>query len=644
MHVALLDSSGVIVSVNEAWRQFDTANLLRGPAFAMGRNYLEVCERATGALSGQARAAALGIRRVLQGQAGDFSMEYAWPTPMKEFWFRLMATRVGAEHTSGVVLIHADISLRRDTDDALRQGEDRFRNMAAASAEDITQRKQAEESLVQFRTLIDKSDVAIEVLDAKTPRFIDVSESGYTSLGYSREEFLALSPAEIVPDITPHMRKRIEKILDASGSITFESRHRRKDGTTFPVEIHANRVRLDGSFDVVVVRDITERKKLEQQLYRSQRMESIGALAGGIAHDLNNILAPIMMSIRVLKDISHDPHAKDILKTIEASAKRGGNIVRQILSFARGLEGERSEIPPKEIVKELSNIVKDTFPKDIQLRFSVPNNTWMILGDPTQVHQILFNLCLNARDAMPKGGELTICFENCVLDKHAAAMEPQARSGRFVRISVTDTGTGMKRDVLKKIFEPFYTTKAVGQGTGLGLSTVVAIVKRHYGRVNVYSEMGKGTTFKVYLPAMKPAGRARKRPAEKTGLPRGNRQTILVVDDEPPIRKITQKTLAAFGYEVLTAPDGARAMAVYSKHKEKIDVVLTDMGMPMMDGAAVIRALTAITPDLKIIAASGLRSKNRMTKSLRGKVKYFLTKPYTAETLLRILRATLEEK
>jgi CheY-like chemotaxis protein len=268
----------------------------------------------------------------------------------------------------------------------------------------------------------------------------------------------------------------------------------------------------------------------------------------------------------------------------------------------------------------------------------------MILGDPTQVHQILLNLCLNARDAMPKGGNLTVTFENCFLDKHAAAMEPQARSGRFVRVTVTDTGTGIKSDVLKKIFEPFYTTKAVGRGTGLGLSTVMALVKSHGGHAHVYSEPGKGSTFKIYIPAIGTSIRARQRPAKAARLPRGNRQTILVVDDEAPIRKITQKTLMAFGYEVLLASNGAQALSIYSKHKDKISVVITDMGMPKMDGDELIRILSETKPNLKIIATTGLLSKDRLTKSFRGKVKFFLRKPYTAETLLKTLRATLRPK
>ncbi len=217
-------------------------------------------------------------------------------------------------------------------------------------------------------------------------------------------------------------------------------------------------------------------------------MESIGTLAGGIAHDLNNILTPILMSIGILKTMSDKPEARSILDTIQVSARRGADIVRQVLSFARGLEGERIEVQPKHLLKDLESIIKDTFPKDIQLQFSIPCDTWTILGDPTQIHQVLLNLCVNARDAMPNGGSLSVSIENCVLDEQYVAMNLQAKVGRYVKISVTDSGTGMPSDLLDKIFEPFFTTKKLNEGTGLGLSTVLAIVKSHDGVINVYSE------------------------------------------------------------------------------------------------------------------------------------------------------------
>jgi PAS domain S-box-containing protein len=660
--------------------------------------------------------------------------------------------------------------------EAIRQGaadfllKDRLGRLGPAIRQALEQsrlrreNRQAEESLKLFRTLVDRSNDAIEVVDAQTGRFLDVNETACLRLGYSREEMLSLS----LPDITAvgenpfSMPAAVEEIRK-TGSKMIESRDRRKDGSTFPVEINVQYIDLNRGYLISVVRDITERKrteekiaqqaafldkaqdaivafdlerkilfwnkgaermygwtreeavgrdiselfgtdpekvkevremairqgewrgerlhltkdrreltvearttlirdhqgepqamlsiitditekkKLETQFMRAQRIESIGTLAGGIAHDLNNILAPIMMSIEMLKLTATDPHAKSVLETIEVSSRRGADIVRQVLSFARGLEGERIEVQPKHLLKDLESIIKDTFPKNIRLKFSIPADTWTILGDPTQVHQILLNLCVNARDAMPHGGNLAIGIENCVLDEHYVAMNTQARPGRYVQISVTDSGTGIPPGLLDKIFEPFFTTKDLHNGTGLGLSTVMAIVKSHDGIINVYSEPGTGTTFTVYLPAMETSCEGHKDPSEQAALPRGNGETILVVDDEASVLTITSQTLQAFGYQVLSAVDGAHAVAIYAQHQNEIAAVLTDMMMPVMDGPAMIHALVRINPVVKIIAASGLNANGNAAKLAGAGIKHFLTKPYTTGTLLKTMRTTLDE-
>jgi PAS domain S-box-containing protein len=512
----------------------------------------------------------------------------------------------------------------------------------AAIERDITEEKKHD---ARFRLLVDSNAQGVFFWNTNG-EISDANDAFLKLVGYNREDlaagrvnWIALTPPKYV-----EQDRRALKELAATGiCATYEKEYIRKNGSRVLVLVGSATFADNRDEGVRFVIDLTERKKLEQQFLRAQRMESIGTLAGGIAHDLNNILAPIMMSIQVLKDKTFDTQAKNILETIEASAGRGADVVRQVLSFARGLEGERIAIQPKHLLNELTNIIRDTFPRNIHLQFSIPNNTWMILGDPTQVHQILLNLSLNARDAMPNGGTLTITAENSVLDEHYAAMNLQAKAGRYVQISVTDSGTGMPPEVLDKIFEPFFTTKEIGKGTGLGLSTVMAIVKSHEGFINVYSELGKGTTFKVYLLAMDTASKRQKKGPGKASLPRGNGETILVVDDEASILTITRQTLEAFGYRVLTATDGAEAVAVFSENKRKIAVVLTDMSMPIMDGAAVIRALTKISPKVKIIAASGLSANVGVTKSAYGKVSHFLTKPYTAETLLKSLRVILDE-
>ena len=389
--------------------------------------------------------------------------------------------------------------------------------------------------------------------------------------------------------------------------------------------------------------DITERRKIELQFLRAQRMESIGTLAGGIAHDLNNCLAPIMLSLELLTKKFPDPDSAELLDMLSVSAQRGADMVRQVLLFARGVEGERQEVQIRLLVADTEKIVNDTFLKHIEVRTRVPNDLWTVIGDATQLHQVLLNLCVNARDAMPDGGTLTISAENLILDAHYAVLDSEVRSGAYVVLQVEDTGTGIPPVIIEKIFDPFFTTKAIGQGTGLGLSTSMAIARSHGGFVRVYSEPGKGTTFKVYLPARTGTSSptAGRRAVE---LPRGHGELILVVDDEPSVRLVTQQTLEAFGYRAILASDGAEALAIYARREAEIAVVLTDMMMPVMDGPATIQVLRKMNPGLLVIAASGLVANDYAAKFADLGVLHFLPKPYTAETLLKALQKILEKK
>jgi PAS domain S-box-containing protein len=508
--------------------------------------------------------------------------------------------------------------------------------------QDITERKKSE---ARIRRLIDSNVQGVFFWNT-TGQILEANDAFLGMVGYTREDLEAgrIGWATITPPEWVERDQRALEELAANGICQpFEKEFLRKDGTRVPIFIGAAMFDDKPDDGVCFVLDLTERKKLEQQFLRAQRMESIGTLASGVAHDLNNILAPIMMSIELLKGMLHDPQGGQVLATIEASARQGADIVRQVLSFARGVEGERVELQPKHLLQDLENIIKGTFPKDILLEFRLPNDIWTIFGDPTQVHQILLNLCVNARDAMPNGGRLKVEVENCVIDEHYAAMNAQAKAGRYVQISVVDSGTGMPPGVMDKIFEPFFTTKEVGKGTGLGLSTVMAVIKSHEGFINVYSEPGRGATFRVYLPAVEISSDGKQMVPRPATLPRGNGETILLIDDETSILTITSQTLQAFGYRVLTATDGAEAVATYATHEKTIAVVLIDMMMPVMDGPATIRALTRINPAVKIIAASGLNPRDRAARIDESNVKHFLNKPYSAENLLKTLRAILEE-
>jgi PAS domain S-box-containing protein len=507
---------------------------------------------------------------------------------------------------------------------------------------DITESRRAEEKIAEQAAFMDKARDAIIVRDL-------AGEILYWNGG--AERIYGWTPAEAVGrDITllAAEAKTAEQAMSRaleSGEWTGEMGHRTKDGHPVVVESRWTLIRSDSGDPksiLTINTDLTERKKIEAQFLRAQRMESIGTLAGGIAHDLNNILTPIMLSIGALQHFTDDPNASRILDTIELCAKRGSDIVRQVLSFARGVDGERAEIQPMHLLNDISGIIRDTFPRNIGLDFQVPAGTWTILGDPTQVHQILMNLCVNARDAMPSGGRLTLGAENQVIDEHFAAMNANAKPGRYVTITVTDTGEGIPADAIQKIFDPFFTTKDINKGTGLGLSTVMAIVKSHAGFISVYSEVGKGTTFRVYLPAMEGSSDASPDRTERESVPRGNGETILMVDDEASVVSITQQTLEAFGYRVLTATDGADAVAVFLQNRESIGLIITDMMMPIMDGPAMIHAVRRVAKDVKIIATSGLSANGDLAKISRAGVRNFLTKPYTAGMLLREVRATLD--
>lgn len=380
--------------------------------------------------------------------------------------------------------------------------------------------------------------------------------------------------------------------------------------------------------------DITEKKKLEHQFLRSQRMESLGTLAGGIAHDLNNILSPIMISIQMLSQEVASDEMRDVLKTLQLCSERGAKLVRQVLSFARGVEGKRMLTDLRKVVEELRTVVTDTFPKNIKFDFIVNEEIPLVMADPTQLQQVLLNLCVNSRDAMPNGGELLISVGICDLDEAVVAANPGAQPGPYVLVTVADTGEGMSLQIRERIFEPFFTTKEFGKGTGLGLSTVIGIVKSHGGFVNVESELGKGTTFKVYFPASKSAGTALAKAGKESKAQEGRGRWVLLVDDEESIRKILKKTLESRGFQTLSANNGAEALLLYQQHQQKISMVITDISMPVMDGAALIEALTQMNPGIHIIASSGMSAEARIRETINAGRIVFVSKPYSTEALL----------
>lgn len=386
--------------------------------------------------------------------------------------------------------------------------------------------------------------------------------------------------------------------------------------------------------------EIAERQRIEAQFLHTQRMESIGALASGIAHDLNNVLSPIMMGVELLRWKLSDEQGQWVLAIIESNAKRGKELVQQVLMFGRGVEGDHVVLQPGHLIRELEGILRETIPRRIEIRTDLAKELLTVSGDATQLHQVLLNLCVNARDAMPDEGILSISAENFFIDEHYTRIHRDAKVGPYIVITVSDTGTGIPPEILDRIFQPFFTTKEIGKGTGLGLSTVLSLVKAHGGFIDVYSKRGSGTAFKVYLPATEMT-EVERDPKERSDLPIGNGELILVVDDEASIREITRATLEAYGYRVITANDGAEAMALYLQHKEEIMVVLTDIMMPVMGGLTSVHLLREMDPQIKILAASGLPSDEIIDEATCTGVQAFLCKPYTAEKLLTTLHKIL---
>ncbi|MDB6175667.1 MAG: sensory box protein [Chthoniobacteraceae bacterium] len=516
----------------------------------------------------------------------------------------------------------------------------------------ISQRQQAEEALREseerFRSLFVSAPMAIFACDRE---MLIQQYNALTSELWGREpvagveRFCGSSRFWMCKETSESLM--LEVLRTGLSKLNVELSIERPDGSRVPVLVNFAALKNgEGKITGTIVSfvDLTERKKLEQRLLHSQRMASIGTLAGGIAHDMNNSLAPIMMSIELLKRKFTDPTSEGLLKLIHSSAQRGAEIVRQVLSFAQGVDVLSTEVHVPQLIGQLEKIVARIFTGNIRLHSDLPPKLWPLMGDPAQLHEVLLNLCLNARDAMPNGGLVLISAANRLVDatEEGLSQNPKSAPGRYVLLEVKDHGTGIAPGIMEHIFEPFFTTKEFGKGSGLGLSTSLAIIKSHGGFLHVVSEMGNGTAFQVFIPAQPQGSLLVSDPMPAPDLLRGNGELILVVDDEDPLRRMTQRILETFGYRVALACDGVEAVAVYARQREEIAVVLTDMAMPLMDGAEAIRVLRGMNPALPIIAASGLISNIDEAALAALGINHILSKPYTTAMLLTMVRQLLK--
>jgi PAS domain S-box-containing protein len=536
----------------------------------------------------------------------------------------------------GVVLVFRDVTEEQQAEKIIRESERRLRTMN----EELERRVQERTAEVrQALATLDATEDAAFIFDPKTLRHSYVNEGAVRQLGYTRAELLGRTPVDFKPEFDEaRHRKLLEPMLRGQVSAhRFTTLHRHKEGRDVPVEINLQYVTPAGESPrfIAIVRDITERRKTERLALRSQRLESIGTLAGGVAHDLNNALAPIMMGLELLK-LQH-PGASELVATFQNSAKRAADMVRQLLTFAKGAEGERVFLQPKHLLKEMGNIVKSTFPKNIQLQVQCASDLSTLRGDATQLHQVLLNLCVNARDAMPAGGVLTLEAENREVDAVYASSVPDARPGKYVVLRVRDTGTGIPPEIVDRIFEPFFTTKGPDKGTGLGLSTVIGIVKGHGGFVQVYSQPGQGSTFAAYLPA--DTAKLDTTVVTKTETEfRGHGETILFVDDEAALRDVARAVLRRLNFKAVVATDGADGLMQVAEHRAELRAVLTDLHMPHMDGLAFIRALRRLLPAIPIVVATGRMEDKAMEELNALGIAAHLEKPFTERQLVEVLK------
>jgi two-component system, cell cycle sensor histidine kinase and response regulator CckA len=508
--------------------------------------------------------------------------------------------------------------------------------------QEIRERKQAIETIREQAALIDISTDAIFVQDLDC-QILFWSKGAEEMYGWTRKEItgkdfcqLATGPQSAQLDLprntvlaTGEWQGELSQLTKSGEAITVDSRWiLMRDETGQPKSI------------LTVETNITQQKQLEAQFLRSQRLESLGILASGIAHDMNNILTPMLAAAQLLPTkLPHlDPTSQFLLKVFADNSKRGADLMKQILTFGRGVTGQRVPVQIKALIKDFEQIIRSTFPKSIDIVIDLPpDDLWGISADVTQLHQVLMNLCVNARDAMPEGGVLRFHLENFWVDPSFAQMHLDARVAPYVLVEVSDTGTGIAAHVQEQMFDPFFTTKAAGKGTGLGLSTVLGIIKSHGGFLKVHSQVGKGSQFKIFLPAIQTTTAPL---APEVELPRGQQELILIVDDEASIRQVTQTILETYHYRVLTVKNGMEAIACYRSRAADIQAVMMDLMMPEMDGLSTIRALRELNPQVKILATSGLGINYQQPLAELG-IQTILEKPYTTTVLLQRMHQLL---
>lgn len=611
-NIALIDAQGIIVSINDGWRKSSNVNVWHGPGHSIGKNYLEICDRASGSYASDALQVAVGVRSVLSGAQRSFSLEYPLPSPAGLQWFLLTATPLFDDRQKGVVIAHLDITERKLSETAVTKSE------------------------LKFRTLFEYAPDGILIADP-SGYYLDANTSICGMLGYSHEELVGLHTSDIV---TP------SSVSQWSPDSTKKNEHRnqvwefrRKNKSLFAGDVLIT-LMSDGNL-MAMIRDITDQKQLEEQLRQAQKMEAVGVLAGGIAHDFNNLLTAIngYSDLTLKKMATDDPFRKNIVE-VKNAGSRAAELTTQLLAFSRKQVLKSAIINLNSVITNIENMLSRIIRESIDLRVVLEPKLGNVRADPGQIEQVIVNLAINARDAMPEGGTLTIETENIYLDDVYVSQHIGVSPGEYVIMMVTDTGEGMDEAQQSHIFEPFFTTKEVGKGTGLGLATVFGIVKQSSGDILVSSEVGRGTTFRVYLPCIdeavqKPIWGGDRKPTYS------GTQTILLVEDEEIVRNLVREILRENGYNVLAAAGGHAALTILDTHIEPIHLLLTDVIMPRMGGSELKARVVKRLPDIKVIFMSGYTNDSIGDLGISGEDTAFIEKPFTPDALAQMVHEVL---
>jgi PAS domain S-box-containing protein len=620
-HVALLDSDGIILEVNDPWRRFATPDGLQSRDFAVGSNYLQICDDADGGWRDEARAVAAGVRRVLAGEAPEFSIEYSCHSSEQKRWFRLVATPLRQFERSGAVITHVDITEAK---------------LAEAKVKEVSTR---------LETLIEQANIGILVHRDFKPIMANGEMARIFGYGSKDEienmpDCKALFAESELARIVTYNKERL-KGGDVPGFYALKGK--RADRTIIDLESRAFAIQWGDRLAVCsMLTDVTEQRKVEAQLRQSQRLEAVGQMTGGIAHDFNNLLTVIIGNAEMMEE-TEDQVMRSLAEMARKAAERGAELTSRLLAFSRQQPLDPKAIDINVLISKMDGLMRRAIGGQLDIKTVLGDNLWHVFVDPSQLENALLNLAINARDAMPGGGRLTIETSNIRLDDAAVADEASFARGDYLLVTVSDTGTGMDKDTLAHAFEPFFTTKEVGKGSGLGLSMVYGFVKQSRGHIRIHSEPGLGTTVKIYLPRVADDVALAKQEIRDGSLPRGS-ERILLVEDDAMVRDMVVIQLRNLGYRVVSAVSGSEALEVL-KREGGFDLLFTDVVMPGgLNGHQLAGEARKLSPSLRVIFTSGYAETAVVHDRRLDQGVHLLNKPYRRSDLAAKIRDALAQQ